>query len=256
MPTLSIKKDKNGVIIGGKTIDGGSFPPPPPPPPGGDNDKNVNSGKREQTDYTPYIIGGIAVVVIALLIWILWSKEPTDGVKETENSIEELDPRLKQLIQDAEEIFQTKNVARAKKALQESLTAFPDNQEILQRIHKCDDIIRAAKYSSLNAERGVSPDGERNKLGFADTQGYIVIDFLYDEEIGIRGKMIALKNNGQYGIVGGDLKDGVSEFKYKEILWISGKRSYYRLVKNNAGEADEAKVENGKLIIKKHNTNR
>jgi hypothetical protein len=105
----------------------------------------------------------------------------------------------------------------------------------------------------LKAERGISPSGEQNKLGFADNQGYIVIDFLYDEEISRFSEMIALKNGGQCGVIGGELKDGVSEFKYTEVLpTTSVDTNYYRLINFENGSFisdDKAIIKNEKLII-------
>ena len=115
----------------------------------------------------------------------------------------------------------------------------------------------SSDYTSLTAKRGISPNGEDNKLGFEDTNGYIIIDFLYDEEIGRHSEMIALKIDGKYGVVGGKLKDGVSEFKYTEVLPIQGNNNYYRLVRieNNVFDSDDAKITDGKLIINKHQNN-
>ncbi len=208
-----------------------------PPPPDGDNGDN---GRKERKHYTPYIIGAVVlIVVVSLLLWHPWTigDETTTTVKT----------------HPCDTVVKIKNIARAKANYVNLLRQKPDDSvNIKECIDKCDEILETAKYSTLSAKRGTSPNGEQNKLGFEDERGYIVIDFLYDEEIGRHSEIIALKNKGKCGVVGGTLKDGVSEFKYMEVFWISGNRSYYRLVKNNSGDADEAKVKDGKLIINEH----
>ncbi len=223
-----VKGEQQGDYSGGTTEGGGTIT-------GGDGENVKNDNDRK---YTPYIIGAAIIIAVAcLLFWQPWKNGP----------VEPPPPH------PCDTVVKIKNIARAKANYVNLLRQKPDDSvNIKECIDKCDEILETAKYSTLSAKRGTSPNGEQNKLGFEDERGYIVIDFLYDEEIGRHSEIIALKNKGKCGVVGGTLKDGVSEFKYMEVFWISGNRSYYRLVKNNSGDADEAKVKDGKLIINEH----
>lgn len=248
-------------------------PPEPPKPSGDDNSSSTNGGSvspKPSKNYKPYIIGG-AILIIALLCFALFKwiipegGEISDGGDSTNtknNSIivnpePPIDHHLQQLIQNGEEVFKTKNIARAKRIFKDALLEYPDNQDILKRIKQCDEILRRSDYTALTGKRGSSPNGEDNNLGFEDADGYIVIDFLYDDLVSKQSEMIALKKDEKCGVVGGKLKDGVSEFKYTEVLWISGNGGYYRLINftNNIFDSDDAKVKDGKLEINKHNDN-
>ena len=226
----------------------------PPSPPHPDQERNIK----------PLIIAIALLAAIAIVVWLLCrnttepdSDAPTSDNNETtqdESTQDEnttvADPELEKLIKAGEDIFKTKNVARAKKMFQAALVQYPDNVAIKSRIAICDSIIKAAAYPTLRQERGTSPDNVQDKLGFADTNGYIVIDFLYDEEIDKQAEMMALKQGGNYGVVGGDLKEA-SDFKYLETLWIPSAK-HYRLVTDQTGAAELASVQNGKLTIQQH----
>ena len=197
---------------------------------------------------TPYII---AIVVAAALVVTLFflnfrTSQPIQHDQPDTDTLT-IDSVLDNLIRGGEDVFKTKNVARAKQKFLLALNQYPNNEMIIKRLEKCDSIIKAAEYASLTPKRGLSPDNTSDKLGFADTQGYIVVDFLYDEEIGRKSDIMALKVGNNYGVVGGSLKEP-SEFKYVEVIWIPSKKQY-RLVKDNTGAAEFAGVENDNLLI-------
>ncbi len=221
----------------------------PPSSPNPDKERNIK----------PLIIAIALLAAIAIVVWLLCrnttepvSDTPTSDNNETtqDENITVADPELEKLIKAGEDIFKTKNVARAKKMFQAALVQYPDNAAIKSRIAICDSIIKAAAYPTLRQERGTSPDNVQDKLGFADTNGYIVIDFLYDEEIDKQAEMMALIQGGKYGVIGGELKEA-SDFKYLETLWIPS-ANHYRLVTDQTGAAELASVQNGKLTIQQH----
>ena len=222
-------------------------PPPPPPPPEPEKEKD---SKRK-----PLIIAlsAVAVIIVALLAWLIRSKTDIPGNENAETndtpseSSETVDPILDSLLKSADDMFNTKNVARAKKMLQDAMAQYPSNERLQNRVDKCNAIIKSSCYSSLKQVRGLSPIGEQDKLGYSNVNGYIVIDFLYDEEISRQEEMIALTKNGKYGVVGGDLKEP-SDFRYDEALWIPSSK-HYRLVKDYTGAADIVTVVEGKLTI-------
>lgn len=214
--------------------------------------------KKDKDSYIkPLIITVAAMIVTALVCYFIFRNNPPEGNESQDtNNIGEVTPEppvdahLVELIQTGEDIFKTKNIARAKALFVNALAEYPDNEELKNRIAKCDLIIKAAAYSALRQVRGTSPSSVPNKLGFADTLGYIVVDFLYDEEIDRQTDIMSLKEDGKYGVIGGDLKE-TSDFKYLETLWIPSAK-HYRLVTDETGAAVLATVQNGKLTIQQH----
>ena len=210
--------------------------------------------KPNETQYTPehknrkHLIIIMAAVIVAAMgcLWFFKTKtEPlTTATPENIDSTTLVDIHLQQLIQIGEDLFKTKNIARAKAHFVKILTEYPDNQDILKRINECDKIIKRSDYKSLK------PILENGQLGFGDTEGYIVIDFLYDKEISRNGNMLLLKSGDKYGVVGGDLKTP-TETKYQSAEWIAEEYSF-QLIKNSMGDCDFVSVKNGQLIINEY----
>lgn len=194
---------------------------------------------------TPYIIGAaIALVVICFFVFKICLNDNTKS--DSSATIETLPPNpvdnhLQQLIQDGEDIFKNKNIARAKAMFVKALTEYPDNEGIKQRIAECNKILRQSNYMNLLQAR------ENGKLGFADKDGYIVIDFLYDQEVERKSEMILLKTGDKFGVVGGAEKD-CSSTKYVKAEWIAEELSY-RMLKNQTGDCDFVHVVDGKLNV-------
>lgn len=217
-----------------KMIDDELLPPVPPTP--------ARNKKR-----THLIIIMTAIIVAAMVcLWFFKTKtEPLSTITPPKtDSTTLVDTHLQHLIQIGEDIFKTKNIARAKAHFVKILTEYPDNQDILKRINECDKIIKRSDYKSLK------PILENGQLGFGDTEGYIVIDFLYDKEISRNGDMILLKSGDKYGVVGGDLKTP-TETKYQSAEWIAEEKSF-QLIKNSMGDCDFVSVQNGQLIINEY----
>lgn len=194
-----------------------------------------------------------ALLIVAAVVWYVFGnitddERPTDPVKGSEfdsttNNPPKLpvDQRLQELIQNAETVFKNKNVARAKRMFEAALREYPDNKEIKDSISQCVEIIRRSDCQSLIQER------ENGKLGFADKDGYIVVDFLYDSELDRKAGMIVLKNGDKYCIIGGKDKNE-SRTQYIDYKWVREEGSFM-MSKNLDGDKDFVKVENGNLII-------
>jgi len=193
----------------------------------------------------PYIvIAAIALVVICFFVFKICLNDNTKS--DSSATIGTLPPNpvdnhLQQLIQDGEDIFKNKNIARAKAIFVKALTEYPDNEGVKQRIAECNKILRQSNYMNLLQAR------ENGKLGFADKDGYIVIDFLYDQEVERKSEMMVLKSGDKFGVVGGAEKD-CSSTKYVKAEWIAEELSY-RMLKNQTGDCDFVHVVDGKLIV-------
>lgn len=217
-----------------KMIDDELLPPVPP--------THVRNKKRK------HLIILLAAVIVAAMVCLCifeTKPEPLSNITPPKtDSATLVDTHLQHLIQVGEDIFKTKNIARAKAHFVKMLTDYPDNQDILKRINECDKIIKRSDYKSLK------PILENGQLGFEDTEGYIVIDFLYDKEISRNGDMILLKSGDKYGVVGGDLKTP-TETKYQSAEWIAEEKSF-QLIKNSMGDCDFVSVNDGQLIINEY----
>jgi len=243
MTKLSIKIDANGNPIKNDTQKplaekpDSSFGENITPPTHHSNDKeNYNNLIIPKW----YIILGV-VFVAAVCFWLFYNPKNEVIINSAQSNDPNHDIEEQQLIQDCEDVFKTKNIARAKAMFVKALSKYPDNEGIRQRIEECNKILRQSNYMVLLQAR------EKGKLGFADKDGYIVIDFLYDQEVERKSEMMILKTGDKFGVVGGTVKD-CSSTKYIKAEWIAEELSY-RMLKNQTGDCDFVHIVDGKLIV-------
>ena len=189
----------------------------------------------------------LVAIAGAVIYWFLNTNTRQIEPSSTQNdtiSQSPVDEHLQELMQIGESLFKSKNIARAKAHLAKALNEYPDNQDIKIRIAECDKILKQSDYKSLKQVH------ENGKLGYMDSEDYIVIDFHYDTEIELHGEMLLLKNGEKYGVVGGSLKTP-TETKYIESQWIADEKSF-RMIKNSTGDCDFLSMENGNLIINEY----
>lgn len=136
-------------------------------------------------------------------------KEKEEGSEE--NSI------IKDLAKRADDLFDEKNMAGAK-VLYDSIQKLNPNYKN-DNIQKCNDIIKNAKHPLTKKI------GDNGKLGFADSDGNLVIDCLYDNADYSQGfmkdKLYALKKNGKWGVIDMENKKELTEFKFAAAKGIS-----------------------------------
>ncbi|MCR4560257.1 MAG: protein kinase [Bacteroidales bacterium] len=137
-------------------------------------------------------------------------KEKEEGSEE--NSI------IKDLAKRADDLFDEKNMAGAK-VLYDSIQKLNPNYKN-DNIQKCNDIIKNAKHPLTKKT------GDNGKLGFADSDGNLVIDCLYDNADYSQGfmkdKLYALKKNGKWGVIDMETKKELTEFKFAAAKGIPG----------------------------------
>lgn len=137
-------------------------------------------------------------------------KEKEEGSEE--NSI------IKDLAKRADDLFDEKNMAGAK-VLYDSIQKLNPNYKN-DNIQKCNDIIKNAKHPLTKK------NGDNGKLGFADSDGNLVIDCLYDNADYSQGfmkdKLYALKKNGKWGVIDMETKKELTEFKFAAAKGIPG----------------------------------
>ncbi len=136
--------------------------------------------------------------------------------------------------ENADKMFNEKNIARALKLYKEAKAKCSFDKAIEKRIEECQNII--------NSAAGLKPkNGATGKFGYEDKRGYIVIDFEYDEAQPYFSNLSAAKKNGKYGFID-DKGKIVTDFVYDKIEKFgpgykahdntSGKKI---LIRNNAG---------------------
>jgi len=101
---------------------------------------------------------------------------------------------------EADALFDAKNVARAITFYNKVLDASPKDTHSTERIKACNDLIAKTIFKELTNESEASS----NKVGFKNGEGYVVIDYMYDEvseQLSFwRGNgIIPVATNGKWG---------------------------------------------------------
>ncbi len=119
------------------------------------------------------------------------------------------------LLNDANELFKNKNIARAELRYDSLLKIAPDEKTAGENLKICKDII--AKAKKLKVQKSQS----EGKYGFADSEGNIVIDFIFTNAKDYYGNLAAVQNSAnKWGLIGEDyLKTHktVVDFKYDNV---------------------------------------
>lgn len=171
------------------------------------------------------------------------NQQSNAGPSEEERRQNMEDSKLKERMKEADDVFDTKNVARAKALYEKILADKPGYSEAKQKLSKCNDIINAANLDKATVGK------ENGKCGFVTPDGYVIVDYLYDEVVNAKVKGIqAVKKGKYYGIIGNDTKLPVTEFKYTRAIW---KPDSYELVKEdgNRDHSDIIKYIDGKSVL-------
>ena len=132
----------------------------------------------------------------------------TDAEK---NEGSEVNSVVKDLAQKADELFDAQNIAKAK-ILYDSIKKINDKYQN-DNIDKCNKILKEAQLKDL------VKDVKNGKVGFVDSKGNVIIDYLYDNaDYGktghLKDNLYALQKNGKWGVIDNKTKQPVCEFKY------------------------------------------
>ena len=162
---------------------------------------------------------------------------PTPTPAPDNSQQNEEDAELSALTKQGNACFDEKNVARALTYYNKALQIKPDYAPAKEKAAKCNEIINATSTKNLSQQRGTSPEGAGDKLGFVDANGYVVIDYLYaacpngfQTEYGI---CLQKDKNGKYGFIDNKTKLPCSEFIYNSVY---GQPSYGFSCKDNSGK--------------------
>lgn len=149
----------------------------------------------------------------------------------------EEDAELSALTKQGNACFDEKNVARALTYYNKALQIKPDYAPAKEKAAKCTELLNATSTKNLSQQRGTSPDGTGDKLGFVDANGYVLIDYLYascpngfQTDYGI---CLQKDKNGKYGFIDNKTKLPCSEFIYNSVY---GQPAYGFSCKDNSGK--------------------
>lgn len=147
--------------------------------------------------------------------------QPTPTPVPDNSQQSEEDAELSALTKQGNACFDDKNVARALTFYNKALQLKPDYAPAKDKAAKCTEILNATSTKDLSQQRGSSPDGVGNKLGFVDGNGYVIIDYLYDAcpngfQTGY-GICLQKEKNGKYGFIANSTKLPCSEFIYNSV---------------------------------------
>jgi hypothetical protein len=119
------------------------------------------------------------------------------------------------LLNEANELFKNKNIARAEMRYDSLLKFAPDEKTAAENIVKCREII--GKAANLKAKKSEN----EGKFGFEDADGNIVIDFVFMNAKDYFGKLAAVQNSAnKWGLIGEDYpktKKTVVDFKFDNV---------------------------------------
>lgn len=121
------------------------------------------------------------------------------------------------LMSEAQKVLDTKNVARALplfEAIVNKTPAYAEAQnEAKEKVKFCKDEIAKTSLYSLKKDR------QNGKLGYLNKDGYVVVDYLYRDELRHTkgGQIMAVKNEaGKWGFIDDATKLPITEFKYTD----------------------------------------
>jgi len=108
------------------------------------------------------------------------AKDVYESIKKKDEHVNNQIDLLKNIIEkfeEADKVFVGKNIARALVMFEEIAQEYPDFKQVTDRIAECKTIIEKADFKELQ----VVPESSTDKLGFADKDGNIVVDYQFDE---------------------------------------------------------------------------
>ncbi len=199
----------------------------------------------------------IAIIGLMALIAILYltrnsAEDPQEALAEQEAQTpiqaeqepekETVKPAIEEPKCEADEHFNSKNIARAKK-FYEMMLMMDNDPYISEQLKKCMEILNNADLSKCTAAR---QDG---KLGFVDSNEYVIVDYIYDDKAeAYAGGLQAVKLNTSWGVIDNATKLPVTEFKYIRVF---ATEDGYELVKNmsDRSHSDLIRCENGKGVL-------
>ncbi|MBR4324124.1 MAG: protein kinase, partial [Bacteroidales bacterium] len=183
---------------------------------------------------------------------------PTEEEKKQNEEQSALKEEYERLLSEAKKVFDTKNVARALplyEAIVNKQPAYAEAQnEAKEKVKFCKEQIKKNNLSS----KELTQVSENGLIGFANEEGYIVIDYLYKKAVfHQKGKeLLAVQNNqGKWGIIGNETKLPVTKFIYtNEKMRNDYPNSQYRMfLFDKAGEQwDEIWMVGGQLHIQSY----
>ena len=163
---------------------------------------------------------------------------------EEEKKQNEEDSNLKELMNEADQLFDSKNVARAKTIYEKILQQKPNYSEATEKLNKCKQILDKAEIKKLTS------GSENGKYGYLDENGYVIVDYLYekpDKNVPCNTKgLLAVKKDGKWGVIDQATKLPVTKFRYERIIWIP---NGYELVYNGVRQQNYAKIIDGKTQV-------
>lgn len=143
---------------------------------------------------------------------------PTEEEKKQNEEQSALKEEYERLLSEAKKVFDTKNVARALplyEAIVNKQPAYAEAQnEAKEKVKFCKEEIANTPLYQLKKEMSNS------KIGYSNKNGYIVIDYLYKDELRHTkgGKILAVKDeSGKWGFIHDNTKLPFTDFKYTDI---------------------------------------
>lgn len=170
------------------------------------DNKNQNGSDQKQNDNKPAVDDQKQ------------NNGPTEEEKKQNEEQSALKEEYERLLADAKKVLDTKNVARALPLYEKIVNKQPAyaeaQNEAKEKVKFCKDQIAKTPLYSLKK------DISNGKIGYLNKDNYVVIDYLYKDELRHTkgGKILALKDEtGKWGFVDDATKLPITDFKYTDI---------------------------------------
>jgi len=135
------------------------------------------------------------------------AKKVYESIKEKDEYVNSQIVTLNTAIDDfdkAKAVFDQKNIARALKMFNDVVNKYPDFITPPEYVEKCNEILKSVDLKTLQ----IDSESSTNKLGLLNQDGYVLVDFQFEEIIFKSGGLdwrdkglIIVKNSGKYGFI-------------------------------------------------------
>jgi len=169
------------------------------------------------------------------------------GDSEVLNKIQSVN-QIIQLRTKADQLFNAKNIARSAIYYDSILLIIENDKFAKDQLRKCNDFFQSTSNDNLNQQREIEAGSNKQRIGLLDNDGYILVDFLYDEfGDSHRNGLLPVRRNGKWGLIDNS-KKLVLPCNFDEYRWFA---DGYKLKtrSQNWDNAKFAKVIDGKTVI-------
>ncbi len=170
----------------------------------------------------------------------LVAKPNDDYAKKRKKECDDKMNNFLALKKKADDFYKNKNAVKALELYEQVLKINPDEEESKVKAEKCKSIIDKAK----NIKPDEGPDG---KFGFVDSDGWLVVDYQFDEAKNFKDKLSVVKKDEKFAFVDKKGKRR-TKFIFDRVIGFS---PGYKAYNDSDGSKYLININSGKFVMKK-----